>query len=163
MRTRYDPAPPAATTTSAGIARRTSSKVYFQLNVASAADTNAPVNKHEWVANTTTRRQPADLRGFEQVRLVHQTSTTAGAAGSKVSAQFSLDGGSTWTFLDGTADGAIGAATPQTPYDTAIGTLATSAWATLAAAARAEVLLRIVTSGDGVADPIMFQLYLEFV
>jgi len=152
-----------ASTTAAGINRLTASRVYWQAGVASSADTNSPAAKQEWLAGLTTRRQTADLTGRTQVRGALQTAVP-GFAGSKLAFQYSVDGGANWVYLDGTADATpIGAATPQLAYDTAAGTLTTSAWATLHAAARTEVLLRVVTSGgDGIVDPTLFYLWLEF-
>jgi len=151
-----------ASTTVRGVVYTTSQRITWQNGVASSADTNSPAAKQEWLTGLTTRRQTADLTGRTQARLALQTAVP-GFAGSKMSIQYSLDGGTNWVYLDGTADATpIGAATPQVAYDTAAGTLTTSSWATIHAAARTEVLLRIVTSGgDGIVDPTVFYLWLE--
>lgn len=155
---------PAATTTTPGVNVRTASRWAWQMGVASAADTNSPAAKQEWPVAANTRRHTIDLTGMVECRSAFQASV-AGFAGSKIAPQFSTDGGTSWTYLDGTADGTpIGSAQPQSAYD-ATGTGAgpsTSAYTAIAAAARTTVLVRWVTSGgDGIVDPTTFYLWLE--
>jgi hypothetical protein len=105
------------------------------------------------------RQQTADLTNFTQAR-VAVCMDAAGAAGSQIAIQYSTDGGSSWKYLDDTADGAIGSATPKVSI--AASGAAVSAWMTLAAAARADVRLRVVgDTGDGAADPSFFFIELE--
>lgn len=146
-----------------GGAARTATRIMWQAGSATSGDTNTPAApaKQEWLAATTARRLTADLVGRTQCRGAWQASTTTGAAGSRLGYQYSLDSGSTWVYLDGTPDGAIAGTTPIVNYDTPAGTLYTTAYMTLHAAARTEVLLRIVTSGDGVVDPLTVYLWLE--
>lgn len=154
---------PPATTTTRGIVYTTATRIVWQTGSATSGDTNTPAApaKQEWLAGATTRRNPADLTGRTECRANWQGVTTTGAAGSRMGFQYSLDSGSTWTYLDGTADGAIAGTAPLVFYDTAVGTPYTTAYATIASAARTTVLLRAVTSGDGVVDPLTLNLWLE--
>lgn len=149
-----------ATPSTAGITKARTERIYWAAFQPSAADTNSPATRREWPVGATNRRHPANLTGYSEARLIGHFSTP-GAAGSKISVQYSLDGGTTWAFLDGTADTTpIGAATPQLALDSSV--LVTSAWVTIPLAARTDVLLRVVTSdGDGVTDPIVLLLALE--
>ena len=153
----------AATTSLCGVVFTTATRIMWQAGSATSGDTNSPAApaKHEWLAAATSRRLTADLTGRTSCRAAWQASTTTGAAGSRMGFQYSIDAGSTWVYLDGTADGAIAGTTPIVNYDTAAGTLYTTGWATLHAAARTEVLLRAVTSGDGTVDPLTLFLWIE--
>lgn len=120
--------------------------------------TSMPAASTELVGATTSRVQH-DMSGCQQMRLAANI-ITAGFAGSKLSVQYSLDDGATWFFMDGTADGDVGAETPQIVL-TSTGYVK-SAWMTIAAAARTDVLLRIVgDDGNGVASPAFARIRAE--
>lgn len=57
-----------------------------------------PASLTEWGAATTTR-VIADLRGYKEARLGANV-VVASDAGAKLRVQYSLDGGSTWAYLD---------------------------------------------------------------
>lgn len=85
-----------------------------------------------------------DLSLATQARFSVNT-IVAGNAGATLALQFSTNGGSTWTNLDGVSGPSV-----------AIGSIAvvTSAWVNLVAAAQADVLVRIVgQGGNAVIDP----------
>jgi hypothetical protein len=85
-----------------------------------------------------------DLSRVTEVRFQARVNV-AGAAGSWVRLQYSADNQATWAYMDGASGPEISIA--------AAGTFA-SPWVTLAAAAKADVHVRVVAGGgDGVADP----------
>lgn len=85
-----------------------------------------------------------DLTGRRQARLTVRT-VGAGAAAAQLRAQYSTDE-SVWAYLDGSAG-------PSAPLGAA-NTTAAGAWVDLAAAAKADVVLRVVgIDGDGAANP----------
>lgn len=97
-------------------------------------------------------RMSIDLTGRTQARL-SATLQLGGTSSSELKVQYSADGGSTWSALDGTD-------APKLSIGTAGFKL--SAWANIAAAAKADVLLRLVTvGGDGAADPNFRRISLE--
>lgn len=105
--------------------------------------TDMPSALTEYVGSTAGRVK-FDLAAVTQARVYCRIST-AGAAAAEVRVQYSTDE-STWSYLDGSAG-------PTLAINTT-GTLA-GAWVTLAAAARADVVLRFVgISGDAAADPV---------
>lgn len=109
---------------------------------------------------TNVRRKMFDASGCTRVRLITRPSTV-GAAGATLGCQYSLNGGTTWFFVNGAADGDLGSVSPQVAIDTA-GVL-TSPWATLAAAARTDALWRVVgDNGNGVIAPVFPYVNLQF-
>lgn len=100
----------------------------------------------------SSRRRYVDWTGRQEVQL-QATVTTAGFAGATLGLQYSIDDGTTWYFLDGSADGDLGSYSPQVPIGAA-GQFKSS-WTLIATAARrAGVLIRAITdNGNGVADP----------
>lgn len=111
--------------------------------------TNMPAAQTEYPGGTVKRRK-IDLSAFREVCLA-VTLSVAGATGSKVGLQYSLDN-STWVYLDGSADGNLVAQTPQIAVDST--TPALSSWVTIDPAARTVVFLRAVgIGGDGAIDP----------
>lgn len=108
----------------------------------------------EAFAGNTNRRRAADLTGRTQAR-ISGTITVAGAAGWTLAVQYSTDGGTGWAYLDG-VDGAkvaIGVTTT---------TFLAGAWAPIAAAARRDVILRVVgVGGNGVATPTVAHISVE--
>lgn len=99
----------------------------------------------------TARRVPVDFSNYTECRGTTVVFTQANA-GAKMCWQISVDGESTWTFLDGSADGDCGAETPQTDISST-GAKA-SAYMTLGASQRAVGVIRPLTDdGDATADP----------
>jgi hypothetical protein len=89
-------------------------------------------------------RQRADLTGAGQARLVANVSTGGAATPAKLRVQYSTDLAA-WAYLDDASGPSVGI--------NATG-LIVSAWVTLAAAAAADVYLRLVgIDGDGIASP----------
>lgn len=101
----------------------------------------------------TSARQRVDLRAFNFAKLSANVGATAGAAGSILQVQYSLDDGSTWAYLDGLLTTSGG---PQAPVAT-IAKTQTGPWVAIAAAAQREnVLIRLVgLTGDGTIDPVL--------
>lgn len=98
-------------------------------------------------------RMPIDLGGRLQAR-VSVTLQLGATASSEIKVQYSGDGGMTWSALDSTGDG------PKVSIATA--GLKISAFSDIVAAAKADVLLRLVTvGGDGAADPNFRRISLE--
>lgn len=92
-------------------------------------------------------RTKLDLTNADQVRLVARVGV-AGSASAVLKAQYSTDE-SAWSDLTPTASLAA-VATPAT------------AWAAVPAGAKADVFIRLVTSGgDGAADPQVRQVQLQ--
>lgn len=114
---------------------------YFVLTPVTWTDQSAALTEF---AGATDRRQQVPLANAVDARVVAFV-TGAGAAGAELRVQYSTDAGATWAYLDG-IDGAkvgIGATGVR------IG-----AWVNLAAAAKADVLVRLVgINGDAAADP----------
>lgn len=93
-----------------------------------------------------------DVTPYTEARIVAQV-LAAGAAGSRVGVQCSLDDGGTWRDLGD--DGAVEASLA------AVGTVR-GAWMTLGADVIGDVLLRpVVTGGDGTASPALGNLKLQ--
>ena len=95
-----------------------------------------PAASTEFNASTAYRSRH-DLTNATQARLLLFNSSGLYLGTPALAAQFSTDGGATWTCLDGGTG-------PSLSY--AAGTVS-SGWITLTAGARADVLLRIVASG----------------
>lgn len=117
---------------------------------------NMPAAMTELYGNPA-RRNKFDATNMTQVRIVVHMGGTAGAAGSVLAPQYSTDG-TNWYFPDGTTTICC-----STSISSAY-TTTESAWANLAAGAKADAYWRIVgANGDGVIDPefeiisIMFQ------
>ena len=139
-------------------ARQRASTTFVMYAAGTATWTNMPAAATEWFG-VTTRRCEGDLLSADQFRLTLEISV-AGAAGALIAPQYSVNAGATWLYLDGTADGAVGAAGGQVVL-TSTGRI-TSAWATLDGPSRAVAILRLKGSGgDGVADPGFFRGTIE--
>ncbi len=114
--------------------------------------TNSPLAVRE-IGGVTSWRARTDLLGFTLFRAVLNVAT-AGAVNSDVHFEGSLDGTS-WADLDGV-----------TGPEIAIGTTGAkdTGWVALAAAYRVnDVRIRMMEKdGDGVADPVLRQIYLMF-
>ncbi len=115
--------------------------------------TNQPASLTE-IAGLTRHRISYDLTYVSQARL-WCIITTAGATNAELRAQYSTDGGTNWSYLDGVSGPAVVfGATTNAPR--------VGAWVNLAAAAQADVWLRLVgLNGDGVADPAFGQISLH--
>lgn len=111
-----------------------------------------PVSAAEFNGQTIYRARH-DLTNATQVRLVVVVDIGVSIPPTPtLTAQYSTNGGSTWTALDGSSG-------PGVTYGA--GTRA-SAWVTLAAGAQADVLLRVVASGgDGVTNVMFGSLYVQ--
>jgi hypothetical protein len=118
------------------------------LNVGNVTWTNMPAALTE-LFGLVHRRQRLTLVDVDAVRLVGRVST-AGAAAAVLRAEYSLNE-STWATL--TSDLSLAA----------VGTVA-STWSALPAGAKGQdVIVRIVgVNGDGVADPVIGNLALEY-
>ena len=89
-------------------------------------------------------RAQLDLTLASQARLTGNVQV-AGFAGSSIGLQYSTDGGTTWTYLNGGTGPSISL--------TSTGSVS-SGWVNIAAAAKADVLIRVGgVGGNGVADP----------
>lgn len=112
--------------------------------------TNVPAALTE-LAGATTTRQRMDLTGVGYARLSANVATLAAA--TEIRVQYSIDGGSTFAYLDGGTGPAVSLA--------ATGTVV-SKWVKVAAAAQGDVLLRVVTiGGDGALDPVVGTVALQ--
>jgi hypothetical protein len=149
-----------ATRSQAGTQQRMGHPRYFLApGNSTLAVTNVPANTVEWNTAGTNRRTAADLSGAIECRLCVNIATNA-LAGMIACGQYSLDSGSTWAYLDGTADGECGAAQPQVSW--AATGYACGSYVNIAEAAKTLVLLRAVTDvGDGAIDPTIISLYAE--
>jgi hypothetical protein len=109
----------------------------------------------------TTRRALTNWIAAQEVRF-RASVATVGSAGTTMGPQYSVDGGSTWLAMDGTAAGDLGAIQPQVAIDS-LGSVASS-WITLPSTARApSVLVRVVTDGgDAAADPAFPVVHVDF-
>lgn len=117
--------------------------------------TNCPAAKQEANNNgtqTTALRQYVDARAFTSVRVTGFVET-AGFAGTILAPQGSPDGGTTWYYLDGSADGAVPASAPQLAVQPGGGKV--GAITAFAAVLRVrDLLVRFVSEGgNGVTDP----------
>jgi hypothetical protein len=112
--------------------------------------TNMPAAATE-LFGLTHRRAKKDLTDVHKVRLVARVSTP-GSVNAVLRAEYSVDE-SAWQSL---TTSTLSIATPA-------GTKA-SAWDELPAGARGDVFIRVMgQSGDGTADPVVGNVYLEFI
>lgn len=119
--------------------------------------TNQPIAVTEYLGSVN-HRMKVDLTGYSQIRLQSNVAT-AGAASAVLSIQYSTDDGATWANFDGTVSTATGLPLNVT---TVTGNR-TSAWQAIAAAAQADVLVRIVgkaaaSTGSPVFTLVSFQV-----
>lgn len=126
-------------------------------------DTNQAAAKTEFPGAATDPkflRQIADLRPFRQARLSAYVGSVAGAAGAIIQVEYSLDGGTSWKFLNGLLTTSGG---PKVALDGSTSTAVVGAWAPLADLAKADgALLRLVsTTGDGAIDPVIGNITLQ--
>ena len=97
-------------------------------------------------------RAAADLTGATQARLVVNVSTAGAATPAKLRVEYSTDLAA-WVYLDGISGPSADISTTG---------LKVSAWAALAAAAVADVYLRLVgIDGDGAASPAFGSVMLQ--
>jgi len=113
--------------------------------------TNQPAGDQEWRA--TSYRVWADLGNVKEFRVICSV-TLAGVAGSDIRVQYATSDGGAWTNLDG-------ASGPELALDST-GTKKSS-WTTLPVGAKQDVILRSqCKDGDGVADPNIAGLWVQF-
>jgi hypothetical protein len=85
------------------------------------------------------------LNSFTQARITVNV-MTKGSTGSTLAAQYSIDNGASWSYLDGSSGPSVGISASTG--------LVVSSWVNLAAAAKSDVMLRIVgAGGNAVASP----------
>jgi hypothetical protein len=104
--------------------------------------TNASSGGDELVSGGGMRQRVDLSLGYTQCRIRVQV-TTAGATGAVGRAEYSIDG-STWFALDGGSGPNVSIASTG---------MKDSAFVTLADAAKTDVEMRMLFTGDGVADP----------
>ena len=122
---------------------------------AAAIWTDMPAALTEWSNTQSMTRRRVDLAGYTQARLVW-TGSTAGSTNAEIRVQYSTDNAVTWAYLDGAA----GPACPLAPLPA--GNVRAAGWVNIAAAAKTDVLLRVVgINGDGVADPNFSTIVLQ--
>jgi hypothetical protein len=120
------------------------------LQIAGLTWTDMPAALTEF-NNSTTRRCKKSLVGAQEARIVARVEVV-GATNAQLRVQYSTNE-SSWSYLDGSAGPGVGIATTGTRA---------SSWVTLEAAARADVVLRIVgIDGDGALDPQFGSIFLE--
>lgn len=132
------------------------------LNTAASAAAAIPAAIQEGpAAPSQIRRHRIDLSvGVTEWRSTFQVATASSAA-AKAAIQFSTDNGTTWKYRDGTASGSAPVAGTYVSM-AALGTLA-SPWAAIPAAAKADILLRIVTlDGDGATTGALSGITLQW-
>lgn len=128
------------------------------LTIVGGTDTNQAAAKTEYPGATTVNRVAVDLRAVRFARLSANVGSVAAVSGAYIQAEYSLDAGSTWLFLNGLLTTSGG---PKVLTDTASVTV-TSPWVAIAANAQKEVLVRLVsTGGDGAADPVFGTVALQ--
>lgn len=143
----------AGNTGNAGPAGPATKLIPILLGGAATAWTNMPAALAE-LLGATDRRVQADLSQATQARVTAELVAVAVAA-AELRVQYSTDNGTNWAYLDG-------ASGPKVVLGTAAGRK-NGAWISLAAPAKADVLLRVIgISGDGVADPSLRNLTIEF-
>lgn len=132
------------------------SAVHFFVTFVAGAAVGAgavPVGLQEYTSGTAFRRIAADLTGVAKARL-----TIGGGVvgvGSDARVQYSADGGTSWDYLD-----AVGG--PTVSLGNIVTSSQTGPWASVVAAARKEVILRLVTiNGNGVSSPSFVNVQLE--
>lgn len=112
-------------------------------------------------------RKRLDLSGFTQARLVVTMGTVSTLANTTLRLQYTTDltGATGWTNIDGAADDASAPRTIASAVriDTATTLVpAAGAWVNLAAAARGDVLVRVVgQDGDGIIDPTFIAISIQ--
>jgi hypothetical protein len=105
----------------------------------SATWTSMPTGTNEMFGGSRQRRS-VDLTTFAEFRFFVNVQTV-GISGSKLALQFSTDGGSTWNYID------TGSSTLGVNDDITTTGQKTTAWTALAAAAKADILIRPVGTG----------------
>jgi hypothetical protein len=112
--------------------------------------TNQPLATTEF-DGATNRRLAVNLSNATEARF-QANITTSGAAGSTLRVQYSTNGGTSWTNLNGGTG-------PTVPITAG---LQTTAFFAIDAAARTDVLLRVVgQNGNGTTDPAFMTMNLE--
>ncbi len=112
----------------------------------------------------TTGRKRVDLRPYNLARLSVNIQGVAGATTDLLQVQYSVDGGSTWLYLDGLLTTNGGPQAPVGVTNAAINTTQYGPWAVIAAAAKTEsTLIRLVgLGGDATVDPVFGNVAVTF-
>ena len=107
-------------------------------------------------------RTRIDLTYAVETRLIVSQVVIA-AAGTNWRVQYSTDGGTNWTYLDGTVGTSTTSGGPSVAAAASTAnSLQVGSWTTLAAGAKADVLVRFVgTQGNGTADPSVARVALQ--
>jgi hypothetical protein len=116
--------------------------------------TNQPQVRTEFFGASTARMQ-VDLSVANQYRFESEVLTASTSPNTpKLCVQFSTDNGTTWTYLDGTADAAANTTASASCVSIASTGMQKTAFLNLTAAAKADVQLRVVgLGGDANKDP----------
>lgn len=113
-------------------------------DAANFAFTNVPAALAE--INGNRSRLKADLANVSQARITARVMTIAASGSPELRAQYSTDE-NTWAYLDG-------AAGPSILLSGGVASTRASTWVNLAAPAKADVFLRLVTiNGTGTTSP----------
>ena len=127
--------------------------LYFMNKATAVTWTNMPAAVTTFYSAVLTYRTRLDLTYATQYRIVVYMSV-AGATNADLNLQYSLDGSTSWTACDtgGAGELAIG----STGFKA-------SSWTNLVAGAKTDVHLRVVgKEGDGIIDPVFYDLKVEF-
>lgn len=145
-----DSAAGAAVWQPTGSSGNVSSLYTFMASGATETWANQPSGTTEF-DGATNRRLAIDLSSATQARFQANV-TTSGAGGATLRVQYSTNGGTSWTNLDGGTG-------PTIPVTSG---LQTTAFFTIDVAARTDVLLRVVgQGGNGFTDPAFMTMNLE--
>lgn len=122
--------------------------------------TNMPAAVTEFLGSTL-HRVILDLQAATEARVCARVSIGGASGTTGLRAQYSLDTGTTWSYLDGASSPAGSGSGPEVLVG-AGGTFAGS-WATIHANAKVgSALVRLVgIGGDGVSDPAFGNVHLE--
>lgn len=116
-------------------------------------------NPSEYEDNNDRFRTLMDLSDMTEWRLVIKVENSAGTAACVMGAQYSIDGGATWSGLDNGLAGTI--STNTISCDTA-GPVSVSAWIPLNITAQTDTRLRIVGDDTADTDPAFGTVQLQF-
>jgi hypothetical protein len=115
----------------------------------------------EELLDSTRYRTQFDLRGYSEARLVVRTQSVAGNAGSVLCAEYSTNGGTSWSGLNGST-GSSGICSPITATNTSY-PIGGGGWVAITNAAKnSDVILSIFAfGGDGSTTPFLGRIDLQ--
>ena len=116
-------------------------------------------NPSEFDDNNDRHRTIIDLTDMTEWRLVIKVENNAGTANCVMGAQYSIDGGATWSGLD---NGQADTISTNTISCNTAGPLSVSAWTSLDITAQTDALLRIVGDDTADTDPAFGTVQLQF-